>query len=137
MHSPGWHQGLLITHLIINKDVWDRLSPAQQTLMVSVARDHVAGSYADNLRKQGAALQAILDANNRDRDPDNDMVLVEWPQKDLEVLRRVTVKFLDDRGSDSSLDVRDRRDYRVILKALQDYVAENEQYWKKFMRSQL
>jgi TRAP-type mannitol/chloroaromatic compound transport system substrate-binding protein len=28
VHFPGWHQQFLITHMIINKNVWNKLSPA-------------------------------------------------------------------------------------------------------------
>ena len=30
LHFPGWHQQFLVTYLIINKKVWNKLSPAQQ-----------------------------------------------------------------------------------------------------------
>jgi len=47
LHFPGWHQPFLVTYMIINKKVWDKLSEKQKTLVMSVARDHVASSYGD------------------------------------------------------------------------------------------
>jgi hypothetical protein len=38
---PGWQQPFLITRMMINKNVWSRLSAAHQTLLASVARDHL------------------------------------------------------------------------------------------------
>ena len=62
----GRHQQFLITYMIINKNVWNKLSPAQQALVVSVGRDHVLSSYGENLRQQGAKLKQILTANDND-----------------------------------------------------------------------
>src|SRR4029079_4436353 len=45
VHLPGWHQQFLVTWLLINKSVWNALSPAQQALASSVARAHVLSSY--------------------------------------------------------------------------------------------
>ena len=95
MHLPGWQQQFLITYMIINKTVWNQLSPAQQALVKSVARDHVLSSYGENLRKQGETLQKILPANDGDNIAENDLVLVQWPDSDLALLRDATIQFLN------------------------------------------
>jgi len=130
LHFPGWHQPFLVTYLIINKQVWNKLSEAQKTLFMSVARDHVASSYGENLRQQGGKLQEILNANKKDRDKSNDIVLVRWPESDLKLLKDATIQFLNGRATDKSLKKEDRADYKKILNAFREYVRANNDYWK-------
>jgi TRAP-type mannitol/chloroaromatic compound transport system substrate-binding protein len=129
VHTPGWQQQFLITWMIVNKTVWSSLSPAQQLLTKTVARDHVLSSYAENLRQQGPALQFILQSNKQDGDPHNDMVLSKWPQNDLERLRDATGRFLSARANDQTLGAVDRAEYVRILAALRLYIQTNEFYW--------
>jgi TRAP-type mannitol/chloroaromatic compound transport system substrate-binding protein len=128
VHFPGWQQQFLITWMLINKQVFDSMSVAQQTLLLSVARDHVISSYGENLRKQGPALKTILDANKADANPANDMVLVDWPKKDQALLRDATIAFLNARGSDTTLGT-DRADFVRVLEAYRTYVRANDVYW--------
>ncbi|HEY6177530.1 MAG TPA: hypothetical protein VIX73_23900 [Kofleriaceae bacterium] len=129
VHTPGWQQQFLITWMIINKQVWGSLSPAQQLLAQTVARDHVLSSYGENMRQQGAALQFILDANKNDADRDNDMVLVRWPMHDQVRLRDATIRFLNARADDAALSTGDRADYVRVLEALRLYVHASDRYW--------
>jgi len=130
VHSPGWQQQFLITYMIINKNVWNQLSPAQQTLVKSVGRDHVLSSYGENVRQQGAKLQQILTANDGDNIAENDLILVQWPQGDLELLRDATIQFLNGQVSDAKLSEKDRQDFAAILESLRSYVSSNSGYWK-------
>jgi hypothetical protein len=130
LHFPGWHQPFLITYMIINKNVWNKLSPAQQALVMSVARDHVVSSYGENLSQQGSKLKQILTANDGDKIAGNDLVLVQWPQSDLALLRDATIQFLNARVSDATLSEQDRKDYGKILQSLRTYVSNNNGYWK-------
>ena len=130
LHFPGWQQQFLITYMIINKKVWDGLSPAQQALVKSVARDHVLSSYGETLRKQGETLQKILTANDGDGKPENDLVLVQWPEKDLALLRNATIRFLNAHALDKTLSEQDRKDFAEILESLRAYVGANSAYWK-------
>jgi hypothetical protein len=129
MHFPGWQQQFLITHMVINKTVWNNMTEAQKTLIKSVARDNVVSSYGDNLSVQGQFLAKILNANKNDGNPNNDMVLTSWPKKDLELLRDATIQFLNDRASDQSLRIEDRSDYMILLEALRKFVNSNDLYW--------
>jgi hypothetical protein len=130
VHLPGWQQQFLITYMIINKKVWNQLSPAQQTLVKSVGRDHVLSSYGENVRQQGAKLQQILTANDGDKIAENDLILVQWPQGDLELLRDATIQFLNGQVSDPKLSEKDRQDFSTILESLRAYVSANSAYWK-------
>jgi hypothetical protein len=130
LHFPGWHQQFLITYMIINKTVWNTLSPAQQALVQSVGRDHVLSSYGENLRQQGAKLKQILTANDGDTVAENDVVLVQWPHSDLALLRDATIQFLNSRVADAKLSEQDRKDYSNILESLRKYVSSNNGYWQ-------
>jgi len=129
VHLPGWQQQFLVTWMIVNKQVWNGLTPAQQLLAKSVARDHVVSTYGENLRQQGAALDFILNANKADADPANDMVLVDWPKKDQELLRDATIQFLTKRADDATLSAGDRADFVRILEAFRKYVRASDLYW--------
>ena len=138
VHLPGWQQQFLVTWMIINKPVWNSLTLAQQVLVQSVARDHLISSYGENLRQQGPALDYILNANKEDEDPENDMVLVEWPKRDQERLRDSTIRFLNARANDTTLTATDRADFVRILEALRKYVAANDRYFDhRQVRTQL
>ena len=130
LHFPGWHQQFLVTYMIINKKVWNKLSPAQQVLVMSVARDHMVSSYGENLRQQGTKLKEILTANDGDKIAENDLVLVQWPESDLALLRDETIQFLNARSADATLSEPDRKDYSKILESLRKYVSSNNGYWK-------
>jgi TRAP-type mannitol/chloroaromatic compound transport system substrate-binding protein len=130
VHLPGWQQQFLITYMIINKNVWNKLNPAQQTLIKSVGRDHVLSSYGENVRQQGAKLQQILTANDGDKNAENDLVLVQWPESDLLLLRDATIQFLNSQVSDKTLSEQDRKDFAAILESLRAYVSANSGYWK-------
>jgi hypothetical protein len=130
VHLPGWQQQFLITYMIINKTVWNRLSAAQQALVQSVARDHVLSSYGETLRKQGETLQKILKTNDADGNPANDLVLVQWPEADLALLRDATIEFLNAHATDKALSEQDRKDFSAILESLRAYVSANSGYWK-------
>lgn len=127
VHTPGWQQQFLITWMIVSKPVWDSLDARQQALFQAVAQAHVSSSYGENLRQQGGALQAILDANHGN--PKSEIVLSRWPQRDLGRLRSATILVLDERAANPTFPVDDRTDYARILEALRRYVRVNDTYW--------
>jgi hypothetical protein len=129
MHTPGWQQQFLITWMVINKQVWSAMTPAQQVLVQTVARDNLVSTYAENLRQQGAALKFILEINKKDGNPYNDMVMVEWPMRDQARLRDATIKFLNGRIDDAALPAGDRADYAKVLESLRLYVRASDRYW--------
>jgi hypothetical protein len=129
VHLPGWQQQFLITYMLINKQVWNALTPAQQTLVQSVARDNLISTFGENFRQQGPSLKFIMDVNRFDGDPSNDMVLVDWPKRDQQLLSAATIQFLNARVNDTTLSAADRADFAVILEALRSYVQTNDLYW--------
>lgn len=131
VHTPGWQQQFLVTWMLLNRQVWDSLSPAQQLLFHTVGRDHLVSSYGENLRQQGPALELMLDANDGDGNRHNDLVLVEWPRRDQKRLRDATIRFLTARADDPALPAADRADYVRILEALRLYVRASDDYWDR------
>jgi TRAP-type mannitol/chloroaromatic compound transport system substrate-binding protein len=129
VHTPGWQQPFLVTWMIVNKNVWNGLSPAQQALTSSVARDHVLSSYAESMQRQGDALRFILSANHSDSRRDNDLVLSEWREKDQRRLSIAANYVLNERTFDSSRPADDRQDFSAILEALRRYVRATNPYW--------
>ena len=94
-----------------------------------MARDHLVSSYGENLRQQGPALKFILDANQNDGDPDNDVVLSRWPKRDQLRLRDATIRFLNARADDPALPPPIAPTTSAILEALRLYVRANDTYW--------
>lgn len=130
VHLPGWHQQFLVTYMIVNRKVWSGLTTAQQALASTVARESVLTSYAENLRQQGAKLKEILAANDADKDEKKRLVLAQWPESDLKLLRAATIQVLNARASEATLAESGRKDYARVLGALRAYVAANSGYWK-------
>lgn len=132
LHFPGWHQPFLVTYMIVNRKVWDgMLSAGQKTLVMSVARDHVASSYGANMKKQGPALKAILDRNRSEKER---IVLVQWPERDLKLLEEATGRYLEDVGKirpdDPDAVKESKADYAELLEAMRAYRSEQAEYWK-------
>jgi TRAP-type mannitol/chloroaromatic compound transport system substrate-binding protein len=128
VHLPGWQQQFLITWMIVNLDVWKSLTPGQQAIFKTVARDHVIASYAENMRQQGAALKKILTWNQAEPNRGQDLVLSIWPKQDQELLVAATIKYLDARAADASLGI-DGQEYARILEAYRLYVRSSDSYW--------
>lgn len=133
LHYPSWHQPFLITYLIINKDVWQMLSSEQQNLIYTTARANVTKSYAKNVSGQGEALQKILDVNHGDGNFNNDITLVKWPDRDLEILAKASEEFIELRSQDSNFSFEDRRDYQEVVSTYEKYLESDRDYWNKFL----
>jgi TRAP-type mannitol/chloroaromatic compound transport system substrate-binding protein len=131
VHTPGWQQQFLVTWLILNRAAWNSLSNGQRLMLSLAARSHVLSSYAENLRRQGAALRAILGANKSDGNPSNDMILTRWPARDQTRLQDATIRFLNARVDDPALRPDDRADYARMLEAIRVHVRENALYWSR------
>lgn len=130
IHYPGWHQQFLVSYMIINRQIWNGWSEAQHALIYAMARENMLSSYAETIQQQGQKLQEILSANRDDRDPNNDMVLSQWPDRDLRFLQDQTIEFLNEHERDPRSSRADRDDYREMLSALRHYVSSNSAYWK-------
>lgn len=122
VHTPAWHQQFLITWFVIKSELWASFSEAQKLLIRYIAADNLLTSYAYNLRRQGAALQVILDSPG--------MIAAEWPVKDLTILRAATERSLDAKTKDLALSSGggDRTTYVNMLEAFRAYMKSNLRY---------
>ena len=105
-HFPSWHQPFLTTWLLLDKEsVWNRLSGDQKKIILNVAKQSLADSFAAANLYQCAKLQAMLDLNNgivqRDRETgapgkvSADIVMTRWPEDALGELLEARQAFLD------------------------------------------
>lgn len=58
-YFPGWHQQSSLITLLINMKVWDGLTEAQRSLILSVCGDNIRESMAEGEAQQIKALQEI------------------------------------------------------------------------------
>ena len=130
IHYPGWHQQFLVSYMIINRQLWNTWNDAQHALIYAMARENMLSSYAETIQQQGQKLQEILSANRDDRDPSNDMILSQWPERDLRFLQSQTIEFLNEHKRDPKISRADVEDYSEMLSALRHYVSANSAYWK-------
>jgi len=56
-YFPGWHQQSTIFELLINKDVWNKMSKGQQAAMDQVCKASMADSFAEGEAKQFSAMK--------------------------------------------------------------------------------
>jgi TRAP-type mannitol/chloroaromatic compound transport system substrate-binding protein len=56
-YYPGWHQQATILELLINKDVWNKMSPGQQTLMTLATKSNLITSLSYCEAIQGKAIR--------------------------------------------------------------------------------
>jgi len=56
-YFPGWHQQATLFELIVNKDVWAKMSEAQQAIIENACKASMADSFAEGEAIQHAAMQ--------------------------------------------------------------------------------
>jgi len=136
-HFPSWHQPFLTTWLLLDKEsVWNKLSDAQKKIILRVAKQSLADSFAAANAYQCNKLQAMLEFNDgivqRDRETGEpktasaDIVMVEWPQDALDELLAARQMYLDElRGSgvQEELKTANQKTADNILKDLEAYAA--------------
>lgn len=78
-YFPGWHQQSTIVEMLVNKDVWNGLVAAQQTLLELACAEGVVQSVAEG---EGTQFQAMRD--NESKYGVNNMT---WSQAMLDLFR--------------------------------------------------
>lgn len=56
-YFPGWHQQSTIFELLINKDVWNKMSASQQAALNQVCKASMTDSFAEGEAKQFSAMK--------------------------------------------------------------------------------
>jgi hypothetical protein len=134
-HFPSWHQPFLTTWLLLDKEsVWNRLSADQKRIILRVAKESLARSFAAANAHQCRKLQAMLDLNDgikqRDRETGEpgavsaDIVMADWPGDALDELLAARKVYLDKlRGAGVKDDEKtaNQKTADSILKDLEGY----------------
>lgn len=58
-YFPGWHQQTSWDSIIVNLDVWNKLSEENQSIMIDACRANITFNLADQINAQAAALATI------------------------------------------------------------------------------
>ena len=84
---PGWHQTLTTSHLLVNKDVWDKLEPQSRALIEMGCESATLKGFAESEWAQPTALREY------EKQGVKAQVL---PEEVLRELERVTNEVLDE-----------------------------------------
>lgn len=136
-HYPSWHQPFLTTWLLLDKEsVWKKLSDAQKKIILAVAKESLATSFAAANAQQCAKLESMLAFNDgivqRDRETGEpgkasaDIVMTAWPEDALKELLEAREAFLDElrgAGLDDEEKSANQKSADSILKDLEAYAA--------------
>jgi TRAP-type mannitol/chloroaromatic compound transport system substrate-binding protein len=116
-YLPGWHQMATFAELLVNMDVWNKLSPQHQQILISGCRDATIRALSYSEAVEGAALERMK----------NDGVQVHyWPNEFLQVFKKATEEVL---AEESAKDA----DFKKIYEALQKFRAGYAE-WHKLSR---
>jgi TRAP-type mannitol/chloroaromatic compound transport system substrate-binding protein len=111
-YFPGWHQQASAFELLINKDVWNRLSASQQTIIEMACQATVVHSLAN-----AEATQAVVMLRNeRERGVKN----VTWPP---EILRVMEEKWNEVAAEKSAEDAFFKKVYDDFSKFRREYAV--------------
>jgi len=78
-YYPGWHQQATVYELLINKNIWNKLKPSQQTLLSMACGDATTRSIAEGEALQFSAMKRFRDKHQ--------VKLMKWDPKMLKVFK--------------------------------------------------
>ena len=84
-YYPGWHQPSTASHMVVNMDVWNQTSPADQTLIETACTAGVLRNLARSEALQGAVIAGF---------PDVGVTAETLPDDVLRELERITESVL-------------------------------------------
>jgi TRAP-type mannitol/chloroaromatic compound transport system substrate-binding protein len=108
IYEPGWHQPETVMELLINKDRWKKMSPAQQTLIETACRDLLDQTREANFRLRADALEAFRKKGVK---------IETLPDKVITALREAWAKIAKEEGENDFL-------FQTVVSDLERYVAE-------------
>ena len=112
-YYPGWHQQTTALELIINKDVWNSLSTAQQAVIEMACRDGVTFSAARGDGAQSAVMQR--------NEEEHGVINKQWPP---ELLAAFEEKWAEIVSEQSAADPY----FKKVWDDLQQFRAEYRQW---------
>ncbi len=112
---PGWHQPSTSTHLLINLDIWNELSAADQALfeMACTAATMRAITRGESL--QGAQIQGFADKG---------VTAAKLPDDVIEELKRVSLEVINEEAAKDA-------DFKRVWESQQAF-HEQYQVWKEW-----
>ncbi len=112
---PGWHQPSTSTHLLINLDIWNELSAADQALfeMACTAATMRAITRGESL--QGAQIQGFADKG---------VTAAKLPDDVIEELKRVSMEVINEEAAKDA-------DFKRVWESQQAF-HEQYQVWKEW-----
>ena len=112
-YYPGWHQPSTASHMVINMDVWNRTSPADQALIETACTAGVLRNLARSEALQGAVIAAF---------PEIGVSAETLPDDLLRELQRITDAVLEEEAGKSE-------DFATILASQRAFRADYA-HWK-------
>ena len=112
-YYPGWHQPSTASHMVINMDVWNRTSPADQVLIETACTAGVLRNLARSEALQGAVIAAF---------PEIGVSAETLPDDLLRELQRITDAVLEEEAGKSE-------DFATILASQRAFRADYA-HWK-------
>ncbi|MES0864242.1 hypothetical protein ABLN87_17970 [Ruegeria sp. SCPT10] len=109
-YGQTWHQPVTYIELLINKEFWATLSPAEQWAIRIAAESSTLRSWTAALDRQGEAIETLKRSGAK---------VGRWPDALLGVLRRATGRFLERKAL--SLQRNGDPDYLRVLQHMRVY----------------
>jgi TRAP-type mannitol/chloroaromatic compound transport system substrate-binding protein len=112
-YFPGWHQTFTAAHLVVNRDVWSGLDPADQKLIEVTCTAGVIRNLSKGEAIQGAVLQGF---------PAKGATPVKFDTEILRGLQKITMQVLEEEADKDP-------DFRRIWSSQQKFMA-SYRIWK-------
>ncbi len=90
-YFPGWHQQSTAFEFILNKDVWESLSPRRQAIIELATRDTIVFSIA----KAEATQTEVMRRNETKRGVKNTL----WPPEMLEIFKQKWIEVVEEESA--------------------------------------
>lgn len=92
-YFPGWHQPSSILELIVNKEVWDGMTPEQRAYIETACNANIVWSMTRGLALQGDAIVFLEDQG---------VELHSWPPALLERFRELSLEVLAEASAENA-----------------------------------
>jgi len=111
-YFPGWHQQATTFELLINKDVWNKMSDQQRMAMEVITKASVMDCFAHTEAIQGEVIKANVN--------DRGVKIHYWSDEMLDVFRQAWEEVVEEQSADP-----------FFKKVYDDFSAfhENYSYW--------
>ena len=112
-YYPGWHQQTTALELIINKDVWNSLSPAQQAVIEISCRDGVTFSAARGDGAQSAVMRRNVEEHG--------VINAQWPPELMAAFKEKWGEVVEEQSAADPF-------FKTVWDDLQEFRKEYQQW---------